>query len=152
MATAVGLTLGLALAGLDTEVQAVQVTEDFVSSPRAMRRLLEKTALVLNRLDASVPSDLASRARYVFRTGYLGDGYARSNDTTDAAVALANEQLGLQLETTYTGKAFTALLDDLGDKGGTVLFWNTYNSRPLPDPVVDAGAEARLPDAFRRYL
>ena len=48
MATAVGLTLGLALAGLTTEVHAIQVTEDFVSSPVAMRRLLEKTALVLN--------------------------------------------------------------------------------------------------------
>ena len=113
--------------------------------------LLEKTALLLHRLDPSVPTDLASRARYEFRTGYLGDGYAKSNDKTDAAVALAGEQLGLPLETTYTGKAFAALLDDLGDKGGDVLFWNTYNSRPLPDPADDIGLDA-LPDAFLRYL
>jgi D-cysteine desulfhydrase len=152
MATAVGLALGLALAGLTTEVQAIQVTEDFVSSPGAMRRLLEKTALVLRRLDASIPADLASRARYAFRTGYLGDGYARSNEKTEAAVALAGEQLDLALETTYTGKAFAALLDDLGDTGGNTLFWNTYNSRPLPDPVIGAAAEVRLPDAFLRYL
>ena len=152
MATAVGLTLGLALAGLATEVQAVQVTEDFVSSPPAMRRLLEKTALLLNRLDPSVPPDLASRARYEFRTGYMGDGYAKSNDATDAAVALAREQLGLELETTYTGKAFSALLDDLGKKGGNVMFWNTYNSRPLPDPGAELVAFDGLPAAFRRYL
>jgi 1-aminocyclopropane-1-carboxylate deaminase/D-cysteine desulfhydrase-like pyridoxal-dependent ACC family enzyme len=152
MATAVGLALGFALAGLATEVQAVQVTEDFVSSPKAMRRLLEKTALVLNRLDPAVPQDLASRARYEFRTGYLGDGYAKSNEKTDAAVALAHEQLGLQLETTYTGKAFVALLDDLGDRGGDVLFWNTYNSRPLPDPGAGMVPTDGLPEAFLRYL
>ena len=152
MATAVGLTLGLALAGLDTEVQAVQVTEDFVSSPRAMQRLLEKTALVLSRLDPSLPPDLADRARYEFRAGYLGEGYARSNEKTDAAVALAAAQLGLQLETTYTGKAFAALLDDLGDRGGDVLFWNTYNSRPLPDPDPGAVNSGGLPEDYLSYL
>lgn len=152
MATAVGLTLGFALADLDIEVQAVQVTEDFVSSPRAMQRLLDKTALVLSRLDPSLPPDLADRARYVFRTGYLGEGYARSNEKTDAAVALAAEQPGLQLETTYTGKAFAALLDDLGDSGGDVLFWNTYNSRPLPDPGPGAVNNGGLPEALLRYL
>ena len=152
MATAVGITLGLALAGLDTEVQAVQVTEDFVSSPRAMRRLVEKTALVLRRIDPSLPSDLAERARYEFRTGYLGEGYARTNPKTDAAVALAADQLGLQLESTYTGKAFAALLDDLGNRNGDVLFWNTYNSRPLPDPGPVETAERHLPEAFLRYL
>ncbi len=152
MATAVGLALGLALAGLDTQVQAVQVTEDFVSSPTAMRRLLDKTALLLHRLDSSVPADLAARARYEFRIGYLGDGYAKSNESTNAAVALAGDQLGLQLETTYTGKAFAALLDDLGDRGGNVLFWNTYNSRPLSDPGAEVVAADGLPEAFLRYL
>ena len=64
---------------------------------------------------------------------------------------MASEQLGLQLETTYTGKAFAALLDDLGEKGGNVLFWNTYNSRTLPDP--GAGVDlTRLPESFQRYL
>lgn len=152
MATAIGLTLGLALAEMDTEVQAVQVTEDFVSSPEAMRRLLEKTVVLLNRLDPSVPPDLASRARYEFRTGYVGDGYAKSNNKTDAAVALAGEQLGLRLETTYTGKAFAALLDDLGSTGDNVLFWNTYNSRPLPHPGAEAISVHGLPEAFLRYL
>ncbi len=151
MATAAGLALGLALAGLATEVQAIQVTEDFMSSPLAMRRLVEKTAFVMRRFDATIPHDLAGRANYVFRVGYLGDGYAKSNENTDAAVELAKEQLGLQLESTYTGKAFAALLDDLAETGGNSLFWNTYNSRTLPDPGTDVDL-ARLPEAFRRYL
>ncbi|MDH3590147.1 MAG: pyridoxal-phosphate dependent enzyme, partial [Gammaproteobacteria bacterium] len=89
MATAVGISLGLALAQLKTEVQAIQVTEDFISSPASMHRLLSKTATVLHRLDPSIPPDLAAQTRYEFRTGFLGDGYAKTNDATDAAIAVA---------------------------------------------------------------
>jgi D-cysteine desulfhydrase len=145
MATAVGLALGFALAELDTELHAVQVTENFVSSPQAMQRLLQKTATLLNRLDSTIPADLAGKARYVFRTGYLGEGYARPTAAADRAVAMAADQLGLQLEPTYTGKALAALIDDLHDVPGNLLFWNTYNSRPLPGPSVDAAAADRLP-------
>lgn len=152
MATAVGLSLGLALAGLETEVQAVQVTEDFVSSPAAMEKLTIKTALMLNRLDPSVPADLAQRTRYVFRTGFLGDGYARTNDRTESAIAIAREQLGLRLEATYTGKAMAALLDDLETRAGNVLFWNTYNSRPLPATTKRPADTSGLPEAFLRYF
>ena len=114
MATAVGLSLGLTLANLPTEVQAIRVTENFVSSPEAMRRLLIKTATMMNRLDSSVPADLADRARYCFREGFLGDGYAKTNAATDRAVDIARDELGLMLESTYTGKALAAMLHDLG--------------------------------------
>jgi len=154
MATAVGIALGLALAQLKTEVHAIQVTEDFVSSPEAMHRLLAKTAFVLHRLDPSIPPDLATRANYCFRTGFLGDGYAKSNDATDAAIALAARDLAIELDATYTGKAMAALLQDLGEQEntGSVMFWNTYNSRPLPvstDRPIESG---NLPDSFQRYF
>jgi 1-aminocyclopropane-1-carboxylate deaminase/D-cysteine desulfhydrase-like pyridoxal-dependent ACC family enzyme len=154
MATAVGVALGLALARLKTEVHAIQVTEDFVSSPDSMHRLLSKTASVLHRLDPSIPPDLAAHANYQFRTGFLGDGYAKTNDATDAAIAVARDELGITLDATYTGKAMAALLHDLGTQtlGGSVLFWNTYNSRPLPvsgERPIDTG---NLPDAFLCYF
>jgi 1-aminocyclopropane-1-carboxylate deaminase/D-cysteine desulfhydrase-like pyridoxal-dependent ACC family enzyme len=155
MATAVGIALGLALSGLPTEVQAVRVTESFVANPAAMRRLLTKTADVLRSLDASVPDDLADLARYEFRDGFLGDGYAKTNSATDHAVRVAGDELGLALETTYTGKAMAAMLQDM-DKPElahqSMLFWNTYNSRPLaasPDRPVDV---SRLPPEFLRYF
>jgi len=151
MATAVGLTLGMALAGLQTEVHAVQVTADFVSSPDRMQRLLDKTVTLLARLDPAIPHDLARRARYVFRTGFRGAGYARTDAATESAILIAREQLGLALEATYTGKAMAALLADLGTAGGDVLFWNTYNSRPLPVDGAESAAAATLPEEFRRY-
>ena len=152
MATAVGIALGLALAGVPTEVQAVQVTESFVSSPAAMQRLLKKTALMLNRCDPSIPANVWQKARYEFRTGYLGDGYAKTNDNVEIAISTAREQLGLQLESTYTGKAMAALLDDCETRGGSALFWNTYNSRPLPVTTDRSRDTSRLPEAFLRYL
>lgn len=155
MATAVGIALGLALAGLDTDVHAVCVTEDFVANPRAMRRLMLKTAMLLHILDSSVPADLAQRTRYCFRDEFLGDGYARTNAGTDRAVDLARDELGLSLEATYTGKAMAAMLHDLDQPATSrqsTLFWNTCNSRPLPVGVDRPADVSRLPKEFLRYF
>jgi len=154
MGTAVGLALGLALAGLDTEVHAVRVTEPFVSGPDAMRHLLRKTGAMLNSLDPAVPADLADRARYVFREGFLGDGYAKPTAAAERAIAIARDELGLTLEGTYTGKALAALLHDLDEGGvpGSVLFWNTYNSRPLGAATSRPADTSQIPEAFLRYF
>lgn len=155
MATAAGLALGLALAGLSTEVQAVRVTHEHVANRTAMRRLLVKTATLLNRLDDSVPADTADRVRLRFRDEFFGGGYARPTRAALHAIDIAHDELGLKLEATYTGKAMAALLHDLKDPAfadQSILFWNTYNSRPLP-----AGAErptdtSALPAEFLRYF
>jgi D-cysteine desulfhydrase len=155
MATAVGLSLGLALSGLSTEVQAVRVTEGFICNPRAMRRLANKTAMMLHNLDPSIPSDLADRAQYCLRDGFLGEGYAKTNTATENAVRIARDELGLALETTYTGKAMAAMLHDLDQVAHarqSVLFWNTYNSRPLPAISERPKDLSRLPKEFLRYF
>lgn len=155
MATAVGLSLGLALAGLSTEVQAVRVTEDFVCNQRAMRRLTNKTATLLHTLDPSISANLAERARYCLRDEFLGDGYAKTNALTDSAVNTARDELGLMLETTYTGKAMAAMLHDLDQPQyarQSMLFWNTYNSRPLAAGFERPTDTSRLPEEFLRYF
>ncbi len=153
MGTAVGLSLGTALAGLDTEVHAVRVTDTFVASPEAMQRLLQKTASMLHRHDKSVPADLAQRARYVFREGFFGDGYAKPTPAGDRAIEVARDELGLSLEATYTGKAMAAMLQDLDHGDATnVLFWNTYNSRPLQAGTSMPADVSSLPESFLRYF
>jgi hypothetical protein len=61
--------------------------------------------------------------------------------------------MDLTLETTYTGKTMAALLHDLGTNraGGLNLFWNTYNSRPLPTPDTQVCSPRALPETFKRY-
>ena len=108
-----------------------------------MQRLLNKTALMMHTIDASIPDDLARMARVDIRHGFYGDGYARSNDAAENAIALANDQLGLSLDTTYTGKAMAALLHDAANgTAGQAVFWNTYNSNPLPG-IDEGGAGPR---------
>lgn len=154
MATAAGLALGLALRGLPTEVQAIRVTHESVGNTAGMSRLMSKTAALLHRLDPAIPRDLARQVRLSFRGEFFGDGYARSNFETDRAVDIAGSELGLTLEPTYTGKAMAALLRDLENPdiaGKSLLFWNTYNSRPLPVRTERPDDDEALPSEFLRY-
>ena len=154
MGTAAGLALGFALAELPIEIHAVKVTHDFVANPAAMKRLMVKTAMMLNRLDASIPADLTRKTQVCFRDEFFAGGYAHSNDKTDTAVDIAGEQLGLTLETTYTGKAMAALLHDVEQREfaeRSMMFWNTFSSRPLPVGNERPDDISQLPDEFLRY-
>ena len=156
MGTAAGLALGIALAGLDTTLHAVQVSHTSIANERVLRRLIEKSAAMLHRLDRSFPADLAMRVRCVLRGGYFEPGYARSNAKTDAALHIAKTDLGLELEPTYTGKALAALIDDwpaIARNGENVVFWNTYSALPdIPRHRVKAPDRCNCPEEFLRYL
>jgi len=155
MGSAAGLALGLALAGQTIEVQAVRVSPASIMNRQRLDHLIAKTAMMLNRIDASIPPDLATRTRIEVRQEFFGEGYAVSNEATDVAVEFASEQLELRLEPTYTGKAMAALLHDLAQpehSGKSMLFWNTYNSNPLPDADEATINTNRLPAEFLRYF
>jgi D-cysteine desulfhydrase len=155
MGTAAGLALGIALADLPTEVHAVRVSDTSICNEQAMRRLIDKTARMMYRLDPSVPRNLSERVNICLRHGFFAGGYARTDAQTEAAIAFAANELGLELEGTYTGKAMAALLADLSGRdaaGRQFLFWNTFNSAPLPvdeNAPVDRDA---LPQEFLRYV
>ena len=157
MGSAAGLGLGLALAELPTELHAIRVADNRYTRPETLQALAEKTAMLLSRLDASIPTDLAKRTRVVWRDEFFAGGYAAVDRDTTNAVRSAAENFGITLETTYTGKAMAALLHDLplhdhADSDPCFLFWNTYNSRPLPatgDTPVD---RSQLPAEFLRYF
>lgn len=154
MSTAAGLALGLALANLPVTVHAVRVSHTSIANEAVLARLMHKTTMMLNRIDPSFPANLADRARVVLRHEYFGRGYAHSNAATDAALATAAEQFDLTLESTYTGKAMAALLDDVDAdrRDEPVLFWNTYHSAPL-DVAADRPLDAeKLPQEFLGYF
>lgn len=152
MGTGVGLALGLALANLDIETHAVRVTETQYASHAGAERLMSKTALLMNAMDPAIPADLAERTRLRCRDEFFAGAYGRSNEATERAIAVARDELGISLESTYTGKAMAALLHDFESVDGPVLFWNTYNSRPL---FVDYNVEPDfniIPREFERYF
>ncbi len=153
MGTSAGLALGLALSGLDIEIQAVRVTAEIVANEFALHRLMNKTATMLHAIDPAFPADLAQRTRVRFRNEFVGDGYARTNDATERAIEVARNELGMSLESTYTGKAMAALLHDVSTGfDEPVLFWNTFSSRELKiDENLEPNYE-HLPAEFARYF
>ncbi len=152
MGSTAGLAIGLALAGLPTQIHAIRVADNQFARPEVLQRLIEKTVTMLSSLETSIPNDTASKTSIVWRDDFFAGGYAAVNDVTLEAVEFAKSSLDISLETTYTGKAMAALLHDLekGDVGASVLFWNTYNSRPLPSHNGDLSHQG-LPEQFERY-
>jgi D-cysteine desulfhydrase len=154
MGTTAGLALGLAAAGLPTEVHAVCVVEERFGNPVMLDRLIQKTARMLNRLDPSFDEDMAEKVRLVWRGEFLAGGYAVFDERTSYAVQAARDDLGLALETTYTGKAMATLLHDLQQRDYSseqYLFWNTHNSRELPVTADKPESLDNIPEEFLRY-
>jgi len=155
MGSAAGLLLGLTLAGLPAQVHAVRVVDRHITNTASFVRLLRKTALLLNRLDPSIPLSAADSRQLRWRDDFFAGGYAHWDGVTASAVSVARDKLGLALEPTYTGKAMAALLHDLAVEdyaGENYLFWNTYNSRPLPVTSDRPLAAGNIPAEFMRYF
>lgn len=151
--SAAGLALGIAAAGMKTVVHAVQVADNPFASEAKMHKLIAKTQFILSRLDPGFSAD-GWRERIVWRDEFLAGGYARVDAATENAVATARQQLELDLETTYTGKAMAALLHDLeaaDADGERCLFWNTYNAQPLPVSAERPQTFDGIPEEFERY-
>lgn len=150
LGTAVGLALGFAAAGAPTRVEAVRVTPNSIASPAVAERLTREGVDLLKGADPTFPALAVEDLRLRLRQEFFEPGYGVVTEMTLGAVHEA-QQLGIALETTYTGKAFSALLNDAHEgtlEGEHVVFWNTYNSAPYPTP----GDEALLPKKLRDYV
>ena len=154
MGSVAGLALGLSLANLRPEIHAVRVADNRFVKREVLDQLMKKTAALLNRFEPKIPANLTDTTDIIWRGEFYAGGYAVVDETTETAVNFAKDNLGLTLDTTYTGKAMAALLSDLGS-GRTdrkMLFWNTYNSRPLPNLNATSRSLQELPDDFKRYF
>jgi D-cysteine desulfhydrase len=151
MGSAVGLCLGLKAAGLKTQVVAVQASSLDAPSDSKMIKMFRETNDYLISLDPSFPKLSLSRKEAVVLKGYLGEGYARPTPKGMNAAKLFAEHMGVELDLTYTGKAFAAVIDDAKKKmkGKVVLFWDTYNSRKID---LEGVSYKDLPPALHGYF
>lgn len=151
--TAAGIALGLALSDLSIEIHAVRVSHTAIANEGTLFTLVRKTAQMLRRLDNSFPSDIENCCNIRMRHSFFAGGYAHADDATVDAIEFASCEIGLALEPTYTGKTMAALLHDLSHgETGRVLFWNTYNSAPLPASAELSDDAAALPEEFLEYF
>lgn len=149
MGTAAGISLGLAAAGVDTEVVPVRVVRPDIANSEKFIALFASTNRLLHQLDPGFPllRPLAPRIRH----DQYGQQYAVFTQAGMAAKKRLFDDEQLKLEGTYTGKAMAALLSDLEQQRDdrTILYWHTYNARPL----AGAGSDYHeLPAPFHRYF
>jgi len=149
---------GLDGAGIDARLIAVRVVHPDIGSPARTARLYAETAALLNEAGARFPRPTLDPTSLIVRHEYYGGQYALYTQVAVAAAARAREAAGLELECTYTGKAFAAFLDDAasGALTGPALFWLTSSARSSSALAavdgLDAMAYRALPREFHVYF
>lgn len=129
--TVAGLVAGLKLAGLSSTIKAVRVVDRIVSNRWRTLRMAQKVEKILMKRGVSFQGK--GWALEVIHSA-IGKGYGHPTDQGTKGIDFFREVMKIQLEPTYTGKAAGALQGRLDEKEGkNILFWNTYNSIPLPE-------------------
>ncbi len=141
--TAAGLAAGLAKASARTRVLAVTVAEPAWFVEHQLHALARRCA---RRVGAG-----ALRNRLEVTREFLGGGYGHVTPEGAQATRLA-EGVGVQLDPTYTAKAFAATCARVAlGRERTILYWHTLSSAPL-GPLLGAAADPPAIDAKLRRL
>ena len=137
--TLAGLSLGLQLAGLQTRLMGVRVSESHLGPFQActkttVEKLIKRTYAFLKQRCQRLP-DMNIRLPEILH-GYFGGGYGVPTKAASEVSRLLKDKEGIALDTTYTSKAFAAVYDycqNHGKDAGPVLYWHTCNSVDLTD-------------------
>lgn len=154
LGTSIGLALGLAVAGSDTQVVAIRVTEPDIASEECAQALFAETAALLHGLDSGFPQVVFRPSHFTLRHDFFGTGYGVYTPADQDAIRQMREGAGITLEGVYTGKAMAALIADARNgvlRRGPAMFWDTYNSRDFSDQAALVDYR-KLPEAFHPYF
>ncbi len=129
-ATLAGLTIGVTLAGLSTEVVGIRVAPSHLGliptcTVATVKSLMKRTCKTLTGYGVSLPAIPAPS----LNDSYYGEGYGVRTEAGDGATAIFSG-CGIKLDQTYTAKAAAAFLDAIKASSGAQLYWHTFNSRP----------------------
>jgi D-cysteine desulfhydrase len=152
MGSVAGLAAGLALAGLDARITAVQVVDPQRASQAKLRKLIADLVRLLRKRSIAIADADTLLRRVELRSEFFGGEYARADGTIKSAMERFAQVTGARVDSAYTGKALAALYADLDAHKlrGPALYWHTLSKSTLPPGVKRAAAE-QAPVALRRY-
>jgi D-cysteine desulfhydrase len=151
--TLAGLILGCKLCKLPTRVIGVRVIDRVMANSYRVAYLINRALSVIKQRCESVDLPAFRPRDIAIVEGYFGERYGAVTQEGKNALALAAE-FEIKLETTYTAKAFAAMIDyvkTISPNAAPVIFWNSFNS-------VDYTTQAQtvdyreLPRAFHRFF
>eukprot|EP00828_Plagiopyla_frontata_P041196 TRINITY_DN5794_c0_g1_i2.p2 TRINITY_DN5794_c0_g1~~TRINITY_DN5794_c0_g1_i2.p2 ORF type:complete len:310 (-),score=64.02 TRINITY_DN5794_c0_g1_i2:1381-2310(-) len=160
MGTVAGLLLGFALLEFkDTIIYAVEISKDTPDRRPKIIKLALDTLKYLKQHDDSIPdiTEEYLNSKLVLISNFFGTGYGTPTIESEQTKKLLKELDFIQLDSSYTGKAFAALKyllekqrELFNDK--VVLFWNTKSSIDLSEEIQDFNYEEELPEEFHKFF
>jgi D-cysteine desulfhydrase len=126
--TAAGLALGFAIAGMDTVVVGARVAPRVAAGRMRVLALAARARRYLERL-AGERIPRVDRSRVEIIHSVYGGAYGRALPGAGAAAAMLRQATGLDLDDTYSSKAFTAARELARRDSGCTLFWLTFDGR-----------------------
>lgn len=151
--TLAGLTLGIRLSGLSTEVIGVRVVDKVLANPVLTANLANRAGRILSRTGVDVPRIRARHVQIV--NEQFGAGYGEETPEGRKAIELAERFAEFELDPTYTAKAFAGLLsavENSEDPPSPLLYWHTLSSADLTPLIAKSNPERDLPREYRKYF
>lgn len=137
--TAAGLAIGLAAAGIMSEVVAVRVTPRQLLRKSMLSALSRGLVQRIRTMDERFPgvAEMAMK-NLTIEEDFLGEGYGIATGYGREASRIAAETQGLELDGSYTGKTMAALIAHARGKrkGQRLLFVHTLSSAPM-EPLLE---------------
>ena len=124
--TAAGLLLGFAMADVDIEIVGVRTGPRAFANKRAVVSLAGKTRDLISRITGEVVPRIDATKMRVIHHAY-GGAYGRPVAGSREAKALLFERTGIDLDDTYTAKAWVGTLAERKSSSGPILFWYTFD-------------------------
>jgi 1-aminocyclopropane-1-carboxylate deaminase/D-cysteine desulfhydrase-like pyridoxal-dependent ACC family enzyme len=129
--TIAGLTLGMALANLPTQVIGVRVADSHLGPIPActvstINALMQRTLRWLDRRGIAWPAAVATPQ---LDERWIGAGYGHATVEAQRAAEVFQASMQIPLDLTYTAKAFAAVLHDSQQAAtSSSLYWHTLSS------------------------
>jgi D-cysteine desulfhydrase len=150
--TLAGLVAGCRLAGLKSTVIGVRVAYHWLANEKTTAKLANGVISLMRKHDKTVSNISFNEKDIQVIHDFFGEGYGFATPAGKEALELLNRTEKIELDLTYTAKAFAALLDFLKKhtelSKEPVLFWHTYNSVDLTPMVKQNHDYTKLPRSF----
>ena len=153
LGTLAGIIIGCKMAGLATRVVGVRVVDRIVTNKANTLRLIHNATQLLREANIAVPD--IGMGDFDLQEGYFGKAYGEPSELGERAISLAHALAGLELDSTYTGKAFSMVMErgELGELADErALYWNTLSSVDLSARIARADIKRDLPPAYQVFF